>query len=141
MDPSDFIPWPVQLGVAGGAVSLLVTTLVWLLRSFVKGTLLTKEQSDARSVAEQKAHEAALVAINAAHQLALKALTDSSESRIGDQRNRGDEWKETALLERAGRVQSGKLVSDLVDAIPKLDDYLVANPPKTGDTVSGEVAA
>lgn len=141
MDPTDFIPWPVQLGVAGGSVSLLISTYIWLIRQFVKGTFQTKEQADERALRQKESHDATLVAIHAAHALALEAERKSAESRITDQKTRGDEWKETSLLERTGRLEQTALVKELVEAIPKLDDYLLANPPIPGGTGKAEEAA
>lgn len=89
------ISWP-SVGVAGGALILLLMFLVWFIRQLASGTILTRKQAD---------------------------------TELASAVRRGDEWKETALEERAGRQENAELLKQALNANRIVDQFFTEYLP------------
>ena len=140
----EIIPWPVSLGIAGGTLSLLLTFLIWSLRALITGKFRTgaeferMEASHTITIAAlEKGHADVITALRESHASALASEGRRADEQVANQTRRGDEWKDTALVERAGRTEMTELAKTAVDTF----DKLVSKTPTTGDNVGEEVPA
>lgn len=117
------ISWP-SLGIAGGAIGILLTMLVWLIKRQASGAWMTSEQ-----------HAAEVARIEAEREAAIARALAAAAEQVATERRIAAEWRETAHRQE---VVIGEQATALRQSTEtnKLMDILLRNatmPPKAGD--------
>lgn len=102
---------------------MLISFLVWLIRAFVTGRFLTKEQKDSEVTALKAGHADVITALALAHENTLTAEKRRADEQVANQTVRGDEWKETAVALRA-QVEVEQEIARTAVSTNQAVDYL-----------------
>ena len=124
------IPWGAQFGIAAGAVGILISFGVWLIRQLVTGRFMSKEQSDRIVQAGSEKNDQIIALEKLRADEAIAAAKKAADDSVSNATKRGDEWKETALAERAAREEQTEIAKNAVEALRIADYFFTQVAPK-----------